>query len=72
MFSGTLDRATRLVTPGGESGSTGRNACATRGATESATENQTAGGVKRGGIAQGNLGDADEMLATFGKGEKVG
>src|SRR3984893_8205015 len=40
MVSGTLDRATRLVTPGGESGSTGRNACATRSATESATENR--------------------------------
>src|SRR4029077_7054898 len=30
----------RLVTPGGELGSIGRNACATRGATESATENR--------------------------------
>src|SRR5438552_7968899 len=38
--SGTLDRATRLVTPGGESGRTERNACPTRGATESATENR--------------------------------
>jgi hypothetical protein len=32
----------------------------------------TAGGEKHGGIAQENLRDAFEMLAQFGKGEKVG
>ena len=32
----------------------------------------TAGGEKHGGIAQENLRDVFEMLAQFGKGEKVG
>src|ERR1700676_4530947 len=37
--SGTLDRATRLVTPGGAMGAQAK-ACGTRSATESATENR--------------------------------
>ena len=32
----------------------------------------TAGGAQHGGIAQGNLRDVFESLASFGKGEKVG
>ena len=40
--------------------------------TESATENRPPAERQHGGIAQGNLRDADEMHATLGKGEKVG
>jgi len=32
----------------------------------------TAGGAQHGGIAQENLRDVFELLASFGKGEKVG
>jgi hypothetical protein len=69
--SGTLDRATRLVTPGGEVEDGEINSPLRRRHGKCHRE-YTAGGAQHGGIAQGNLRDVFESLASFGKGEKVG
>jgi len=79
-----MNRATRLVTPGGWprrlrreaefralARGVGLNPARCGKATESATENRPPAERSTVAIAQGNLSDA-EMHATLGKGEKVG
>src|SRR5712692_9539594 len=48
------------------------SACAVRSVHGKCHREYTAGGAQHGGIAQENLRDVFESLASFGKGEKVG